>query len=68
MDLLVEMVHHKAIKLRVLNLSRNNLNKEGAKVLSNFLESNKTLEFLDLSGNKVGVSGGKSIAIALRKN
>lgn len=32
------------------------------------LENNTTIEFLDLSGNKIGVSGGKNIAVSLRKN
>ncbi len=36
-------------KIRVLNLSRNNLTKEGAKILAPALEGNKSLEVLDLS-------------------
>jgi hypothetical protein len=35
--------------LRVLNLSRNMIMKEGAKILAAALEGNKTLEVLDLS-------------------
>lgn len=39
----------KQTKVRVLNLSRNNLTKEGAKILALALEGNKSLEVLDLS-------------------
>ena len=36
-------------KLRILNLSRNKIMKEGAKTLAPALAGNKTLEVLDLS-------------------
>jgi len=35
--------------LMILNLSRNDIGKEGAKLLAPALEENKSLEFLDLS-------------------
>jgi Leucine-rich repeat (LRR) protein len=55
-------------QLRVLNLSRNNIMKEGAKTLAAALEGNDMLEALDLSQCKLGVSGAVSIAQALHKN
>jgi Ran GTPase-activating protein (RanGAP) involved in mRNA processing and transport len=54
--------------VRVLNLSRNKIMKEGAKTLALALEDNKTLEVLDISQCELGVSGTKSIAEALAKN
>ena len=54
--------------LRVLNLSRNKITKEGAKFLAPALENNKTLQFLDLSSNELGVYGVTLIAKALQKN
>jgi Ran GTPase-activating protein (RanGAP) involved in mRNA processing and transport len=44
-------------QLKVLDLSKNNLDKEGAKVLASILPFNNVLEVLDLSKNKMGVSG-----------
>jgi Ran GTPase-activating protein (RanGAP) involved in mRNA processing and transport len=44
-------------RLRILNLSRNVMNKEGAKILAPALEGNKSLQVLDLSQCKIGVSG-----------
>lgn len=52
----------------MLNLSRNNIQKEGAKILAYALEGNASLEVLDLSQCKLGVSGTVSIAQALQKN
>lgn len=48
--------------IRVLNLSRNLFVKEGAKTLALALEGNKSLEVLDLSQCKLGVSGTQAIA------
>ena len=44
-------------QLRVLDLSKNNLDKEGAKVLASVLPYNNVIEVLDLSKNAIGVSG-----------
>lgn len=44
-------------KLKVLNFSRNEFGKEGAKVIAKILEKNNILEVLDLSKNKIGVKG-----------
>jgi len=52
-------------KIKILNLSFNNLGKEGAKTLASVLEKNKTLEVLDVSHNALGVSGAKSLAASL---
>ncbi len=55
--------------LRVLNLAKNGLRKEGAQALATTLsEEGVQLEHLDLSGNKIGVSGAKALAAMLAKN
>jgi Ran GTPase-activating protein (RanGAP) involved in mRNA processing and transport len=63
-DLLATCLNNPISKtsIRVLNLSKNNLKKEGAKILALALETNSTLEELDFSGNKIGVSGAQAIA------
>ena len=43
-------------------------NEEGARGLAAEIENNSTLRALDLSKNKIGVSGTKAIAEVLRKN
>ncbi len=43
--------------IKSLNLSKNHINKNGAKILAEVLAKNGTLEALDLSGNMLGVSG-----------
>ena len=57
-------------KLKILNLSRNQLYKDGAKAISNSLSENTNIpiEKLDLSANKIGVSGTKALANALKTN
>jgi Ran GTPase-activating protein (RanGAP) involved in mRNA processing and transport len=44
-------------QLKVLDLSKNNLDKEGIKVLAGVLSYNNVLEVLDISKNRIGVSG-----------
>ncbi len=44
-------------QLKVLDLSKNNLQKEGIKMLAEVLPHNYVLEVLDLSKNNIGVSG-----------
>eukprot|EP01022_Parablepharisma_sp_SALTPOND_P003502 TRINITY_DN1141_c0_g1_i1.p1 TRINITY_DN1141_c0_g1~~TRINITY_DN1141_c0_g1_i1.p1 ORF type:complete len:1379 (+),score=244.39 TRINITY_DN1141_c0_g1_i1:5896-10032(+) len=55
--------------LRVLNVAKNGLRKEGAQALATALtEEGAMLEHLDISGNKIGVSGAKALATMLAKN
>ena len=54
--------------LKILNLSKNDITKEGAKILAPALEENKSLEYLDLSQNRLGVYGMQLIAQSLKKN
>lgn len=51
-----------------LNLSGNNLYKEGAEVLSTELAKNNKLEALDISRNKIGVAGTQAVARLLKSN
>lgn len=44
--------------IKILNLSNNNLTKDGAKILALALEVNTTIEFLDLSQNELKACGG----------
>ena len=55
-------------KLRVLNLAKNSITQQGAKLLAPALEVNKSIEFLDVSQNALGVYGVVLIARALQKN
>jgi Ran GTPase-activating protein (RanGAP) involved in mRNA processing and transport len=44
-------------KIKSIDLSKNTITKEGAKLLAPSLENNKQLITLDLSHTKIGVSG-----------
>lgn len=55
-------------KIRILDLSRNEFGKEGAKIFATILPKNNTLQFLDLSNNKIGVRGAQEIAKNLQQN
>ena len=55
-------------QLKVLDLSKNNLDKEGLKVLAGVLPYNNVLEVLDLSKNNIGVSGADELAKSLKNN
>ena len=55
-------------QLKVIDLSKNNLTKEGIKQLAQVLPNNNVLEVLDLSKNNIGVSGADELAKALKKN
>ena len=55
-------------QLRVIDLSKNNLTKEGVKQLAEVLPNNNVLEVLDLSKNNIGVSGADELAKSLKKN
>eukprot|EP00347_Sterkiella_histriomuscorum_P023864 403333121 len=71
MELLQYALHQNPVALshiRVLNLARNNIQKEGAKTLALALEGNTSVLTLDLSQCKLGVSGTQAIATALLKN
>jgi hypothetical protein len=55
-------------QLKVLDLSKNNLDKEGLKMLAAVLPYNNVIEVLDLSKNNMGVSGADELAKSLRNN
>ncbi len=55
-------------QIKVLNLSKNSLGKDGIKSLVEVLPHNNTLEVLDLSKNFLGVSGACELAVALKNN
>jgi len=55
-------------KIRSIDLSKNTITKEGAKLLAPSLENNKFLITLDLSHTKIGVSGMMHLAESLLKN
>ena len=55
-------------RIKVLDLSKNNLGKEGLKALTEILPHNNILEVLDLSKNYMGVSGASELAISLKNN
>lgn len=60
-DILVLALDSRRLKtqcqLKVIDLSKNNLMKEGIKQLAEVLPHNQVLEVLDLSKNNIGVSG-----------
>ena len=55
-------------KIKVLNLARNRLGKEGIKALAPIFEVNSIVEALDVSGNQFGVAGGQALAKSLATN
>lgn len=55
-------------KIKVLDLSKNSLGKEGIKILAEVLPHNNILEVLDLSKNALGVSGAYELSVALKNN
>ena len=58
-------------RIRILNLSENNITLEGAKTISEFLKNNKTLQKLNLSHNNQNyfkAEGVKCIIEALKDN
>lgn len=59
---------HFKSKIQVLDLSKNNMGKEGIKALAEVLPRNHILEVLDLSKNQMGVSGANELAQALKGN
>ena len=61
-DLIGLCLGHQACTLTTLNISGNQLRKEGAKALAGELDHNSTLLALDLSNNKIGVSGTQAMA------
>ena len=44
-------------KIKILNLSKNPIQKEGAKILANVLVENTTIRTLDLSSCELGTLG-----------
>lgn len=55
-------------KIKVLDLSKNNLGKDGIKALAEVLPHNQIIEVLDLSKNNLGVPGASELAVALKGN
>lgn len=55
-------------KIQVLNLAKNNLGKEGMKILAEVLPHNNILQVLDLSKNVLGVSGAYELSVSLKDN
>ncbi len=55
-------------QIKVLDLSKNALGKEGIKILAEVLPYNNILEVLDLSKNNLGVSGACELSVALKGN
>jgi Ran GTPase-activating protein (RanGAP) involved in mRNA processing and transport len=55
-------------KIKVLDLAKNSLGKDGIKSLAEILPHNNILEVLDLSKNMLGVSGACELAVALKNN
>lgn len=54
--------------LKILNLSKNLIKLDGAKILAGALKDNTSIEFLDLSSNELKVFGTYQIARALHHN
>jgi len=55
-------------QIKVLDLSKNNLEKDGIKALADVLPFTQIIEVLDLSKNQLGVPGASQLAIALKGN
>lgn len=55
-------------KIKVLDLSKNQLDKDGIKALAEALPFNNILEVLDLSKNQLGVPGATELSVALKNN
>ena len=58
----------KTVPLVRLSLKNNSIGNRGAASMYNFLQSNKTLEELDLSKNQIGSMGANSVITAFRDN
>ena len=59
-----EFVSH----IKVLNLSKNILGKEGIKAIAKTLCCNQIIEIIDVSRNQIGVQGAIELAEALKEN
>ena len=56
------------IRLKSLELTENNINNDGLKILMKALKINKTLTLLDLDNNNIGDEGAKVLAEVLKQN
>ena len=56
------------VKNVAYDLSKNNIDKEGVKLLATVMPHNDLLEVLDLSKNNIGVSGADALAKSLKNN
>jgi len=54
--------------LTLLNISSNDIEKDGARYIAEALEVNITLNYLEFSANEIGDKGAESISEALKKN
>lgn len=57
-----------ATKIKILNLSHNNIAIDGCRHLAKALEQNTSIQFLDLSQNQLQVYGTQMICKSLHKN
>lgn len=55
-------------RIKVLNLSKNKIGKEGAKLLAEVIQNNHFLEVIDISKNEIGVSGAQALSLSLKNN
>jgi Ran GTPase-activating protein (RanGAP) involved in mRNA processing and transport len=55
-------------QIKVLNLSKNILGKEGIKAIAKTLCYNQIIEIIDVSRNQIGVQGAIELAEALKEN
>lgn len=55
-------------QLKVLDLSNNQIDKDGVKALAEVFPHNQILEVLDLSKNQLGVPGATELATSLKGN
>jgi Ran GTPase-activating protein (RanGAP) involved in mRNA processing and transport len=53
-------------KVKVLDLSKNNICSNGIKVLADVIRHNQIIQVLDLSKNKMGVPGANMLALSLK--
>jgi hypothetical protein len=58
----------KAVKLKNLMMSHNELKDDGTKELGNGLQSNRTVEELQLRMNQIGSTGGRYLSTMIEKN
>lgn len=63
-----ETIQKPKSKIKILDLSKNQFGKEGAKIFFEVLSKNSILQVLDISNNKIGVRGAQVLAQHLQNN